>query len=651
MKKFLLFSSITFLDLLIVLSCSAPGTSPHDVLTMKPVDAKKMLITVRTEANINDTFFEQAVEKQFPTVDLVFRNHIAPETMYELRQSLSSGDFEDMLLSPHFLIVRDIAPEHLLDLSGEPFVSSYQPNTLNQCTIDGKLYFLPGPSDMYGIVYDKTLFEKYGWAVPQSYTEFISLCKKIDSAGIRAADSTRMRAFQPTCKYARQSQLMFTMFCYDSFFGGVKNYEWLEQYQAGKTYLRDKMIPAFDKYHELFADGIIRPEDFDMQPGTRSDMMYTRHSCAMIVENQMAETYGATFPVMAGQSRHEYGMIPFWSGDSENDDHVLSYANYYIALNKNLSLKKNKAKLAVLQEILSWISTPQGQLAIAGGKLTMVSSVTNTPMEETEFNSGIQQTIKKGNAVPEPNLMASGNNNPAEKALQKGLRAFLENKQTAVEVCDFCDKERNKALAQGIEKGSTVATATTDFTRLETAEFIADALRNKTDSDIALVLVDVMHCGVLNRIYKGAVTQKDIATLTLSNGKGNGMADDQKLWVIQMSGSELKEFIQKPYLSDIQNGERFVSYFAPSGLKVKFAPWATPNHKIKSLTLANGQKIIDSKTYTVSLWGWPFGTECTYVIQKVYDDSFDDILTTYCLPLGTLTPPKDKRIKLSWSTK
>lgn len=644
----LLISSIAFSFLPSCTLRPQNGTAKNDILSIKEVDQHRMLITVRTEANINDAHFEEAVERQFPDVDIVFKEHIAPETMYELRQSLSSDDFEDIVISPHLPIVSDIVAEHLLDLSGESFTANYNSNSLSACSVDGRLYYLPGPSDMYGIIYDRTLFAANGWSVPKSYSEFISLCKKIDGAHLHASDGTILRAFQPTCRYPRQSQLIFTMFCYDDLLGGLENYDWLTKYQQGKAGMKDHLLPAFDKYRELSEANIIRADDFDMQPGNRSTMMYTNHSAAMIIENNLAENYGRTFPVLKGETRHEYGMIPFWCGDTKDSDHLLSYANYYIGVNKALARKDNKTKLSKVRDILTYVSTPEGQLATAGGSLTMVSSVTGTPMEATPFNSGIQETIAKGNVIPEPNLMKSGNNNPAEKALQAGLHAFLENTMTPEEVCDSCDDARDKSLAQGIDHGAVVAVATKDFTRMETAEVIADALRSKVNADVALCLVDKMHCGLLNRIYKGDITEKDVATLSLSVGPNNGKPGDQKLRVLSITGAQLKTLISMPYRTDLSSSDRFVSYFVPSGLKIKFAPWAPVDEKIISMTLADGTEIDDAHEYTVALWGWPFDEAIPCSKCMVYDFPCDEIFHDYFVKEKTLAPPTDGRMTLVW---
>lgn len=129
---------------------------------------------------------KQAIEAAFPAIEFVFTLHCSPATFYELRQSLQSETAEDIVLSPSMQAISDIAPYTLLDLSAQSFTNAYAGLDLEACQIDGKLYYLPGPSNTFGIVYDKTLFAANGWSSPQGYFEFIALYLKIEATGIRA---------------------------------------------------------------------------------------------------------------------------------------------------------------------------------------------------------------------------------------------------------------------------------------------------------------------------------------------------------------------------------------------------------------------------------------------------------------------------------
>ena len=57
---------------------------------------------------------------------------------------------------------------------------------LNNISRDGTLFYLPGPSQVRGILYNKTLFQENGWEVPGNYEEFTELCKTIEASGIRS---------------------------------------------------------------------------------------------------------------------------------------------------------------------------------------------------------------------------------------------------------------------------------------------------------------------------------------------------------------------------------------------------------------------------------------------------------------------------------
>ena len=602
-----------------------------DVVTMTAVSGKNMTVTIRAEYNVNNEAIRSALAEKFPDVNFISVFHCAQETQYELRQSLASGSAEDLVISPNMKAVSDLAPDALLDLSADSYVEAYDGAALENCAIDGKVYYLPGPSSLYGIVYDKTLFARHGWSVPHSYSEFLALVRTIGAAGIRAV--------QPTCKYARQAQMVLTMFDYDETFGGVENFQWLKEYQIGAVSMQGHVEPALARYRELNRAGVIVPGDFDVQPGNRSAMLYNDHACAMILECEQADLYAQ----QAG-SDHEYGIFPFWCGDGPDSDYLMSLPAYYVGISSRLDQKGNEKKLAKVKEILSYISTPDGQLAINGGAMRQISNVQGTPYTKDAFNSEIQATIAKGNLVPEVELMASGNNNAAEKALKADLKKYLEGSLDAAALGADCDAARTKALSAGIDRGQRVGSAKENFTCLQTGLFIADALRDKAGADIGLCLVGSTHCGMVGRIYQGDLYASDVSTLSLSVGQTSGDPNDKKLWRVSMTGEELLALLKEGYTDVPQDNVPNIPYYVASGLKIKFAPWR--EDKLVSVSLADGSALSPDQTYTVALWGWPFDSQCPGTVDEVFPDSCDDILTAAIAKTGTLSPLRDGRFTL-----
>lgn len=621
--------------------CAKKQTLPdeinaNEIISMQALDSAKMTVTIRAEYNVNNAAIIAALKKKFPEVNFVSVFHCTQETQYELRQSLLGNNAEDIVISPSMKSVSDIAPKCLLDLSSGKFTGNYIGSALDSCALDGKLYYLPGPSSMYGIVYDKTMFAQHGWQVPHSYDEFVSLVKAINATGIRA--------IQPSCKYARQAQMVLTMFAYDNAFDGVENNQWIKKYQSGTSSMTGHIESALSRYVALRDAGILKSSDFDMQPGNRSDMLYKYHTCAMIIENEQAERYAQQY-----KSDHQYGMMPFWCDNGKTSDHLMSTPNYYLGVSARLVESKYAAKLKKVNEILAYISTPAGQLAINGGTMTQISNVKGTPYTKSEFNADIQDTINKGNLVPEVELMASGNNNAAEKALQTDLRKLLDGKIQTSGLAADCDAARDKALSSPLDRGKKIGQAGTDFTVLQTGLFIADALKEKAGADIGLCLVGTTRCGMTSRIFKGDLYTADISSLSLSVGKTSGKANDQKLWLVSMTGSELTKLIKQAYQADFDEEVPDIPYYVASGLKIEFAPWA--KDKLVSVKLAGGGALESSKTYTVALWGWPFDSDCPGTVEKVFSDTSDSIIASAVSSAGTLMPINDGRFTLNYSAR
>lgn len=61
---------------------------------------------------------------------------------------------------------------------------TFNPAILKLGQLEGKQYVLPYYVMCYGWWYDKTVFDKNGWAPPKTWTELLALCEKIKAAGL-----------------------------------------------------------------------------------------------------------------------------------------------------------------------------------------------------------------------------------------------------------------------------------------------------------------------------------------------------------------------------------------------------------------------------------------------------------------------------------
>ena len=61
---------------------------------------------------------------------------------------------------------------------------SFLPGSLDRYTHNGKVYGIPLLYSVYVVWYNKNLFEKHGWEIPQTWDQFHDLCEKIQDIGV-----------------------------------------------------------------------------------------------------------------------------------------------------------------------------------------------------------------------------------------------------------------------------------------------------------------------------------------------------------------------------------------------------------------------------------------------------------------------------------
>lgn len=117
-------------------------------------------------------------ENDNPHIDIQprvrYEDRVYEDTIYKLAARDELGDImqikEPYAWAESGLIAQ--LPEHL----------AQQVNTI--CTLDGKTYGVCALGTTTGIVYNKTIFAKYGLSVPQSYDEFMEICETLKSCGV-----------------------------------------------------------------------------------------------------------------------------------------------------------------------------------------------------------------------------------------------------------------------------------------------------------------------------------------------------------------------------------------------------------------------------------------------------------------------------------
>lgn len=631
-----------FLLVVGISGCSAPesespqGTAEHEILTLTPVESDKTMITLRGTDGVQVWEMEKAIEKKFPDVDIVVTNNTW------IQKDLANNCYQDIVLVANSTQVSWNSSDNFIDLSGESFTQNYYLSAMWESAAEDGLFFLPGPSNIYGIVYNKDLFSKYGWEVPETLDDFISLCETIEAQGIRA--------IQPALYYTDAGRQFFTGFTYEPIFAGVNNNIWHEDYRSGKAGMEGHMEPAFDIMQRFLDAGILRPEDYEIMPSERSEMMYKAQSCAMILETQDAVKYCTDY---AGEDAPEIGMLPFLSGNGPNSDYLLSVPNYFIAANKALQNPGNEEKLAKVMDILAYMSTIEGQRAVASPDSTRISSVRGSQWEYNDFLEGVKDTIEKGNVVKQP-FFVGDYTTDVDRQLKEDMLLFSQGNITAEEVMRDLDKTRDRVLTQEDEQEKTkeIGTAAKTFSVLQTAQLFADIFKVKADAQIGLCMANTKMGGCFFKLYQGDLAYGGKADNSLEyyieEGflRTNDEEDENKLLKIIMTGENLVKSLNEIYASNEFYPD---AYWVASGLKITFAPWAEEGSRIVNVTLADGTAIDMKKTYTVAVWNNSVNPDLITEVVSYYDDPITDLFRERVEAEESIKPEMDDYFIIDWS--
>lgn len=94
----------------------------------------------------------------------------------------------------------------IMDLTGQEFLSSVEPSSLEMSTYNGKNWRLPYSLSCYGLYVRTDIFEEQGLTLPTTWDELMDVCEKLTAAGI-----TPFALPDKTMVYQRMERMMSFM--------------------------------------------------------------------------------------------------------------------------------------------------------------------------------------------------------------------------------------------------------------------------------------------------------------------------------------------------------------------------------------------------------------------------------------------------------
>lgn len=600
-----------------VLAACASKTKPKDdVLTQYKTEDGKIPVTISLKYSVYLDTFEEVAEKRFPELDLIQVGNYTANYSEEYEQQLLNDDLTDIIITWPLDNAAQNCEGRLIDLSGMDFTSRYNLSALSGISQNGSLYYLPGPTQVRGLVYNKTMFEENGWQVPTDFDSFIQLCQEIEESG--------MRSLQMSFWNKEVLRAAFIGFGYSQSFSSPASTEALQNYNSGSGSLADFALPAFESFKKLMDAGVFRPEDLDVRYPIREQMLFDSQ-CAMVSDGLSLIGQAA-----ASGATDEFAIMPFFCpGDRATLGHLIP--TQYIGLNQNLTKPENKEKYELVLKLMDFISTQEGQRALANNDAGLVSSLKQYETDDVAALAPIKETIERKQYAIFPTFTN------VENELYEALAAMLRGEIDTDEVISRVDiANRNPAPR---ERAEYIGTASETFSLKETGSYVTDVLRKKAETDLALFLDNGKDGkfnarGISGKLYKGAIRTSDIIQRvlpTLQHGESG------YLNIITISGENLRSVLEYT-LSD---GDWFY-YF--SGLKMTYDPTAQPGSRIKSITEENGREIDSQKLYRVAVMEgtvdeqWIDSCETTEII-------ISELIIEDVREKGTITPAKDGRFQ------
>lgn len=582
----------------------------NEILTYKPVDFDKTVITIGTYAPCNAKPVELAIETEFPNVDIVIMDQASiPDIQEHLKNPGVQKDLEDIIFTG---AIKDaeISSNILYDLSAEDFTFRYNQSALNDLSSGGKLYQLPINSSVQGIFYNKNLFEAHGWEIPETINAFYALCDEISAQGIRP--------FVPCFKYSMDG--VGLGFSNRAVFSTMEKREQYDLFCNGEASCKGVLEPYFEVHKELYDRGIVVEDDFSSSLTKNRYTLYAGEIAMLPEQLTMFSLYEDEQPAC------EIGFFGYPT-DTPGERWMQMSSGRSMALSK--ASMEDPGKKKILLDIFAFLSTNKGQQALQE-LYSGLSSVKSAQANLREEFWDVQACLENGQIFFADSI---GND-----LYNQTMKKYLEDDLTLEQVIAETDAMTEK-ITDSREPEESVGTAEEEFTILETSFFIADAMRSATGAEIALIPHCTYYNGNFAKFYEGDVTM-------LYRFYLRGLDDEDYLTTYEIRGADLKALLEHPMI----NGGEINAMYAFSGLTMEYAPWRDQNNNVIKLTLADGSEIADDKRYTVAAWATSIDE--TYIASTLTVHSElgnnTDLVTAAVRQAGTISPPKDHRLTIKW---
>lgn len=243
-------------------------------------------------------------------------------------------------------------------------------------TFEGNIYALPGISWFEGIYYNKTIFEENNIELPNTFDEYIAVCKQFQGLGITPL-AAGLKSWEPMLKNSMA-------FVTAEYLSTAEGSSFGEDYRNGKVTMAGTWNEYIEKWSEMITEGIYTTDMIGIDHDQSLEQFATG-GAAMYCSGPW--DYDA---IVSKNPDIKIDMMPFY-GTETGDGWLIGGPGCGFAVNE-ASANKDAA-----MEILTAISTYEGQKAFWENNQGGSSYLSGASFDLPEAYTSVANTLAAGN--------------------------------------------------------------------------------------------------------------------------------------------------------------------------------------------------------------------------------------------------------------
>ena len=466
------------------------------------------------------------VHEKYPEINIEILPYRGRNMSAFCKQQLETGIMPDIYSTTQAWDT-DLQKEYLVDLSDYAVSELYSTARLSEYIVDGSLYLLPFDYSVSGILYNKTLLEKIGIDVPQSFTQLVN-------ETIPALNANDIKIANCLMDLPGTGFQYFFNVNATGFMNSMSGREWRNSFTDvnSDTFAagNEDVAECVDYFNDWIDCGIIRWEE-----GISGDYSATLND---FMAGNAAFLVGAVhrFTQNDDGTGDQYGLMPYLSPNGDQNAYITSPTRLY-GLSKKLEEPGNEQKLEDAMHVLEVLSTNEGYLAMNGENSTNMCSIADFKLAEDSPYAEAMELISKGFAM---NQVYTGWDNYLASFGNAAI-SWIKGESTGEEAIKVLDDGKHGVQ----ENGPTVyAVVTEKLDTVQAAQLSGQMFLEATGADAALISYNVYSpdvpalqensYGANGWVLPGDMTEEYI-TVFLPTGWYD------TLQTAQLTGSKIKE--------------------------------------------------------------------------------------------------------------